>query len=426
MKVLKIGFIGPTWIEKTIRKSFSMFPNIEVVYRLSDDIYEAILFTKEIQNEVDCILYSSRSTYLLVHEYIHESFESYYIPLKGAGLYEALFFLVKENKIEYISIDGLAEEYIKSITDRLEGIEFEILEHLGSPNDFDKIVKRHLKAIEGRKNAGIITSIKKVQDALEEYNLPVVWLKPTQEDVIVCIERILLSSTQRRKRENQVIYGKIVIEYGDNKLLSLNKKARIKNKLEFSLYKFVDEMYGYIFPVSESEYHFISYRGEFERITEGYKILNIFKEINQFQECTVKLGIGFGLSIPVSVFHAELSLRQCKQHDNNIAFIVNESRKVIGPISINVPIVYPLTDQAKEFQNKQIRTIKSYLLKSNLDYFTSDEVANNLKVTKRTANRIILRWLDSEVIGLYGLEKVNSRGRPRQCYIFKETVEENK
>ncbi|HWL23256.1 MAG TPA: hypothetical protein VNR38_05840 [Ureibacillus sp.] len=424
--MLKVGFIGPKWIEKMIKSSFSMFPNIEVTYRLSDDIYDAIPFTKEIMNEVDCILYSSRATYLLANDGLNQSIKSYYLPLKGSGFYEALFYLVKDYSIEYISIDGLAKEYIQSVMDQINGIDYDIVEHLGILGEYEKIVQLHLEAINGRSNIGIITSIKKVKDALDERGLPVVWLKPTQQDIIVCIERILLSSNQRKQRENQMIYGKFIIEYTEKTVQTLNKKARIKYKLERALYHFVDEMYGYIIPVSEAEYHFIAYRGDFERITEGYKILNIFKEINQYQELRISLGVGFGMSIPVSVFHADLAVRQCKQHSSNIAFIVNEARKVIGPIIINIPTVYHLTDNEKESQNKQIEKIKTYILKNNLKYFTSDEVAINLNVTKRAANRIISSWMDSELIEVYGLEKVNGRGRPRQCYIFKEVAYENR
>lgn len=80
----------------------------------------------------------------------------------------------------------------------------------------------------------------------------------------------------------------------------------------------------------------------------------------------------------------------------------------------------------KNFKREQIETIKKYLLKNNLNYFTSDEVAINLNVTKRTANRIISNWLDSNLIEFFGLEKVNGRGRPRQCYVFKEASYENR
>src|SRR5690606_18329632 len=107
------------------------------------------------------------------------SIESYYIPLKGSGFFEALFYLIKDHPIQFISIDGLAKEYIQSVICEIEGIDYTIVEHLGIVEGYEKIVQRHLEAIEGKSNVGIITSIKKVQDALKQYHLPVVWLKPT-------------------------------------------------------------------------------------------------------------------------------------------------------------------------------------------------------------------------------------------------------
>jgi predicted ArsR family transcriptional regulator len=69
--------------------------------------------------------------------------------------------------------------------------------------------------------------------------------------------------------------------------------------------------------------------------------------------------------------------------------------------------------------------LKMYRVKNELNHFTSDEVANILKVTKRTANRIISNWLDNGAAEWIGLEKVNGRGRPRQCYKFRGDENEN-
>ena len=419
--MLKVGFIGPLWIEKTMKSCFAMFPHLEVQYRLSDEIYDALVFTRELAEEVDCLLFSSRATYQLVKQSMELHVESYYIPLKGAGLYEALFHLTRNRDIRFVSIDGISEQYIESAISNIDGIRFESFEYFGSLTELDKIVQRHLEVKGEKERFGVITSLKKVEEALTGMNIPVVWMKPTREDIIVCIERMMLSSSQRRQRENQIVFGKLIVTSMANEMVTEKQRVLRKEKLERDLYKYLEEMNGHIFQIADKEYHFIIQRGEFERVTEGYKVLNILKEIKNIKDYMLQIGIGFGISIPSAVFHAGLALRQCQQYAVNTAFIVNEKRQVIGPLELQAPTVYQLSksDEKGKFKEKQIELLKMYLMKNELNYFTSDEVATILKVTKRTANRIISSWIDNGSAEWGGLEKVNDRGRPRQRYKFR-------
>lgn len=426
--MLKVGFIGPVWIEKTIKSCFAMFPHLEVQYRLSDEINDALSFTRELAEDVDCFLYSSRSTYQLVQQSMKLYVESYYIPLKGAGLYEALFHLTRNRDIRFVSIDGIPVQYIETAMSNIDGFLFESFEYFDNLLELDRIIQRHLEVKGEKEDFGVITSLKKVEEALMKINIPVVWLKPTREDIIVCIERMMLSSSQRRQRENQIVFGKISLKYVNNEVWTMKQMTLRKEKLERDLYKYIEEMNGHVFQIDDKEYHFIVHRGEFERITEGYKVLNILKEIKNIENYTLHIGIGFGISIPSAVFHADLALRQCKQYTANSAFIVNEKRLVIGPLELHAPTVYQLNRSSEKgkFEEKQIAMIKTYMAKNELNHFTSDEVANTLKVTKRAANRIISNWIDNGIIELGGLEKVNSRGRPRQCYKFRGDENENR
>lgn len=78
-------------------------------------------------------------------------------------------------------------------------------------------------------------------------NIPVVWLKPTREDIIVCIERMMLSSSQRRQRENQIVFGKISLKYVNNEVWTMKQMTLRKEKLERDLYKYIEEMNGHVF-----------------------------------------------------------------------------------------------------------------------------------------------------------------------------------
>ena len=50
-----------------------------------------------------------------------------------------------------------------------------------------------------------------------------------------------------------------------------------------------------------------------------------------------------------------------------------------------------------------------------IDY-TAQELASTLNVTIRSANRILLKWMDAELVDIIGEEKVTHKGTPAVIY----------
>ncbi|MFP3381253.1 hypothetical protein SB767_33565, partial [Bacillus sp. SIMBA_069] len=48
--------------------------------------------------------------------------------------------------------------------------------------------------------------------------------------------------------------------------------------------------------------------------------------------------------------------------------------------------------------------------------YTAQELAAILGVTIRSSHRILLQWLDAELVEIVGIEKISVKGRPRQIY----------
>lgn len=413
--MIQVGFIGPEWMEEIMKQCFLNFPSIQVTYRLSDNIFDAIPFTQELEEQVDCLLYSSRATYLLVKEQETIMKESYYIPLKGNGFYKALFLLSQEQPIKVISLDGIPEAYFE----KPENIDILVVTQQSSIQEINEIVSSHMENAKHNPHVGVITSLRLVAEKLAAQQIPVQWLKPAKEDIIVCIERLMLTTKKRIEWERQVILGKLQINLMAEQPLLHLERHEYSMKIEKQVMKFVDEINGYFFSNNTLEYTFVSHRGEFERVTEGYKMLRLRTDIQNVFPCTLIMGIGFGWTIQLASYHAEIAFSQSIQYNSSCAFIVNEARKVIGPIELQSPITYELDVQAITYKNKQFEIVNSYIEKNQIEFFTAYEVASILHLTKRTANRLIVKWLDQQKLELAGVEKISQKGRPRQRYRLK-------
>ena len=81
-----------------------------------------------------------------------------------------------------------------------------------SNENVEDLVNYHLENIAKNPDTVVITSLKLVSESLTNKNVLNEWLKPSEEDIIVAIERMLLGTNQRKQKEMQIIIGRIFIE----------------------------------------------------------------------------------------------------------------------------------------------------------------------------------------------------------------------
>src|SRR5690606_12772804 len=123
--------------------------------------------------------------------------------------------------------------------------------------------------------------------------------------------------------------------------------------------------------------------------------------------------------------HARMALNQSLDFGGQQCFIVKENRSVIGPIKKEVPLTYPLTVTDEKILKKAekagispayLEKIIAILQRKSVKTFTAQDLANSLGITTRSSHRILLKWLDAGIVKISGMEKVQTRGRPRQVY----------
>ncbi|WP_313893743.1 hypothetical protein [Psychrobacillus sp.] len=426
---IKVGVIGPLWIRDTIMRCFDLFPTIQPTFRLSDEIEEARDFTVELSEEVDCLLYSGRIPYLVAKDEIPVDVPAFYIPLKGSGLYKALYKLNKKNDLTHISFDGIQNEYIDIVKTNLEEtFEYSNFKEIVSLENVEDLVNYHLENVSRTPAAVVITSLKLVSESLTEKHILNEWLKPSEEDIVVAIERMLLATNQRKQKEMQIILGRIFIEnvaVTMNEFMTEQQVQKRNHEIYRMLLHFAEQMSGYLTALSSNEYLFVTNRGIFERITEGYKYLPIVDEVKKKLGVHLSIGIGFGFTALEAGSHARVALIQAQESGGSCCFIVREDRSVFGPIDLMAPMKYPIavTDQLLIHQAEligmsaaNIEKTMALIKRKKKNEFTAHELASVLGITPRSAHRIVQSWLDANLIKVIGTEKISRRGRPRQVF----------
>ncbi len=428
---VKIGVIGPDNIVGRIESALSYFPNFEPVYKISNNIYDAPTFTEELIDEVEILFYSGYLPYSLSKENIPSHIPAHYIPLKGTGLFRSLYLLNKElpDSIKGLSVDSIKESDCLLAMEELE--ETYPLHSYPEPPTIEQtnqMVEYHTERIEKGEANAVLTGIKIVAEELNHRNIPAHWILPTQEDIVNALERALLSTKTRRNRESQIVFGIIKINDYDQHIAKQTSESdiqRLNLKLNSLLLNYIDRLEGYLTELNRQEFLFVTTRGVFERVTEGYKYIPLLDESQRKLDLSLSIGVGFGFSSKDAGSHARIALGQATDYGKSTCFIVREDKSVIGPVEMGAPLTYDLsvTDETllenarkagmtPAYLNKLIALIK----RKDLNQFTAQELASLLNITTRSAHRILLQWLDADIIEVVGTEKITSKGRPRQIF----------
>ncbi|MFA1820825.1 hypothetical protein ACDX78_11680 [Virgibacillus oceani] len=428
--MIRIGIIGPTWINKQIKQSINMFPNFKPTYKTSNNIYDAPRFTQELKYKCEVLLFSGYIPYSISKEHIPTNLPAHFIPVKGASLYRTLYKLQKKvETISNLSIDTLSHYEIDRINNELDESITSIQSNSKlSLANTEEILSFHERCYVDKQTDCALTGLKIVSEKLTDKGIPNEWIVPTKEDIIVTLERALLATEQRRKLESQIVFGILRIDNLEElKRRSISEQSiqRLHLDIQKKILDFVEIIEGYMTIINGNEYMFVTTRGTFERLTQGYKYFPLITDLKREQGLKASVGIGFGVSANEAGSHARIALGQAIDFGGEKCFIVKEDRSVIGPIEKEAPLTYPLNIIDQEWQIKAekasvspyyLRKIISIIHRQSKDTFTAQELAASLSITSRSAHRILLSWLDANIVEIVGTEKLRSKGRPRQVY----------
>lgn len=428
---ITIGIISSQSLIIQLREVLQDFPNFKPYFYIAnydESYYESI---EQLMSKVEVLMFTDCYSYDLAKKHIHFSIPVHQMPSLSTGLYKALIKVIKNDQASYLSVDSLEEKYLKRILVELQhpNMNYSIL-NTNNLVPIDDIIHHHQHCIL-QKDAYAVTAIPAVAEQLRAQNLAVECVIPTEQDMIVAFERALLSTNARRNKETQIVYGLIHLHNKEQIYTKSQTPHLLDSKIMQTLQQYIQTLDGHLMHLANGQFAFITIRGIFERETRGYKYLPLLQLLQDSYGLTASLGIGFGLTAAESGKHAKQALQQSIELAGNVCYIVREDNSVIGPVDVTTQSNYErynlvITDHDLLQRAEKAGMSATYMSKlmariakhKKIDY-TAQELSDTLHLTLRSANRILLKWMDADLVEIIGEEKVAYKGRPRRIYRLK-------
>ncbi|MFC5467512.1 hypothetical protein ACFPPD_02200 [Cohnella suwonensis] len=428
---IKIGIIGTDAIVNRILRVLKSFPTFLPLARIADRESDVLRAAEELGAEAEVLLLSGPISHRAVKHGATLSVPVHYVPLTGAGLYKALFSAFRAGRLDVgVSVDSLTKAMVARTLADL-GLEHTRVVVYDGPaySSPDKLVAFHRQLAESGHCSVALTGVEQAAEQLGRFAVPNEWIVPSDQDIIVTLERALLSTESRRGKESQIVVGMInVDDFGKLAMRRTNEHEVQKLKLDIHrmVLDYVESLDGYLTSLGGDEYLFFTTRGIFERETSGYKTIPLAKDANKSYGLSLSVGIGFGASANDAGTNARSALRKAKEAGGNACFIVREDATLIGPLEMADPVqsILSPTDASLIKQAEDAGMTSAYLSKLlhhmarfNKYEYKVHELAAMLNITIRSAHRLLLMWIDGGLVDIAGYEKV-PKGRPRQIYRF--------
>lgn len=416
----KIGVFGDT---KTVHRVRNLAENYSQM-ELLPFIYESVT---EVADKIerafmcDMILFTDYCSYQHASEKIKKKQTLIYVDYDEYTFLSSILRLKKLYSLNRISIDVPKKIHINELLQDMQMTDLQIHAYEYEKNQIipeSEIAFYHLKLYNEGKIDGVLTSKIAVSEYLKAENVPVYQLQLPNKNIIDALEKTQELIDLAEHHSTQLVTGIISVKEGDK-----ISQEQI-NDLTQCLNIFSEETDAMLIPCKNNHFLLVGTKKLLQNLKNHYRDFPLIQEIEGILASPVNIGFGFGLTPRSSLKHAQQAHSQCNAETHSISYIVNERQETIGPIGIKRDIdtsklFHALIHKAR-LNNELSYNFIDFIIERNNEPFSSNDIADFYKVTKRSAERTVNKLLTGDVIRVAGEERPYLKGRPRKLFSLKQ------
>lgn len=390
-------------------------PNIELEGYIYQQPQEATELIKQIK-PCDVVFLSGTLPYLFSKKH-HEKLP---IPVLymaqdemtvASTLLAALYH--KKITLERISIDLYDSSIVSNVLDAVD-IETRPIHIINydtilqkEPYNFEQLVSFHQTLWEQGAIDLAITSVHLVYDLLVAKGIPAIRMADPKTSLIRNLQDAKSKAEFVKSQASQVAVGYLSF----STVLNEDQMKKVQ--------AFAHEMYATVQQTNDHQFVLYSTRGDIETLKPS--VLDELLSKSQ----KIAAGFGYGTTMKDADKNALIALSFAEKNPEDICcYILTEDKDLLGPypqthnqqkLVNDHPDLYLIAQKAK-LSPANLSKIIEFAKDSQMNHFTSADLADYLQVTRRSAERIIKKLIDHGYILIVGEEMTYQQGRPRALY----------
>lgn len=433
--MFRIGVVGPSLsVNRILEMVGEMEQEMEFIpyiYKETSEVEEIVLsHTKQ----VDFWLFSGYIPYMIAKRVVESAENLVYIFSTESSIYRGLMELsYSQGKLlNQVSIDmfqpatNVEGEGVQQLKGTVKELYLKTFDVEVDPNE---LFQFHYDLWRQKRTEGALTCYPTVNQALIKAGVPAHWMSPTRVEIFQTIKIFLEKITTSYYKETQI--GVVMIEVVDldhvkERLKKPYQMHYLELRLKELLIQLCENLDGSLFEQGNGRYTIFSSRGVIER--EIQSIQGKVEDLSNEANAAVTAGIGFGQTLYLAEMNAHRALRQSKEKEEKRITIIQEDGIMIESVGQEEELTYSYRTEDKSFLeklNKGNISVKTYkkiealVRKIRRNGFTTKDLASNLQMSERYAQKIVADLCKVDLAEYIGEESPHSRGRPIKVYKLK-------
>lgn len=427
---MRIAFVIPMIFKPLIEKVIDeMKPKIEPEFVIYEVYYDAPILIHGRQKQWDAIIFAGKAGYQYCLKTEEQLIPWGFFPGEGSTLFRAM--LIGKNRgwdICHLSIDSYAPKTVDDVYTDI-GIGASANKSLVYVDDVtladhnDKMLRFHLANFSSGMVSGCITRLHRVWQELEKRNIPVVYGLPTYDSVKDEVNFMLklYLARQNTGRESTVFLFSLREQGFDGEFFNDYRYALERETLVSQIYRYAAQIGGCVIASSNNDYSLIADYDGINLSGKEFKQLSVLNSIGNSNFFSVHIGVGCGKTTQSAYSRAKQAIQRISTHPGSRAFCVLDHGRSfdISPVKPE-HIANGPGEKFVKIANESglsvssILSVYSFVSDNRVEEFTASDLAECLKISIRSANRIVEKLEFAGYIAVTGQSRETHRGRPRR------------
>ncbi|MCR8844319.1 hypothetical protein NQ117_11545 [Paenibacillus sp. SC116] len=431
----RIGVVGPSLsVNRILKLAHDMEQDMKFIPFVYTEAKEVASIVAEHNHQVDFWLFSGYIPYRIATKTLPSDDKLVYIFSTESTIYKGFMDLVYgEGKLlNRVSIDmiptrneveGEGLQQLKNTVSELYVKTFD------ADIDPEELYQFHLELWQQNKTEGALTCYPTVHEALKAAGIPSYWMSPTRVEIFQTIRIFLEKVKTSYYKDTQI--GVVMMEVQEfdsvkEKMKNTYQIQYLELRMKETLIQLCEKLDGSLIEEGNGRYTIFSSRGAIER--EIHALQEKVQQLSLESDMPTAVGIGFEQTVFSAEMNAQRALRQSKDKAEQGIVIFQDDGTIIESAGQEEELTYSYRTDDKDFLEKlksgniSVKTVKkidALIQKMNWSHFTTKDLAANLQMSERNAQRIMADLCDVDLAECVGEESHHTRGRPIKMYRLK-------
>ncbi|MBP2661029.1 MAG: hypothetical protein H6Q69_4061, partial [Firmicutes bacterium] len=343
---MKLGIIGPLEIVdkimQIIKREFHQIQPVAYIYKVYT---ETPMLIQDQQEHLDVILFAGSTPMSYAEKHVKATIPWEFIPRSGSSLLRSLLqiTLLKKHNLFRVSSDlydlnQLSETYEEIGINKDHFKIYAINKTPLDENYIDYVCAFHEHNYLCNQVSCCITALYNVHERLTAKNIPCYRIDATANIIRQTLHKMQLHYLVQISQQNQIVAMYVQIDsHSEYSLLNDNEYQYIINKTNVArqIYLFAQRIKAAVIEIGVREFLLFSTRHLLESVTNNFENIDLLQSVQKNTSSTISIGMGYGQTAQEAKFNANLGMERASSLGGDLAFIVHNTNKIIGPIRRN-------------------------------------------------------------------------------------------